>query len=244
MASKKKIDITNNSFTISFFKIYRDEYVIPKFNKLPLSDKGLYAHRIWEKFQSILESENRIIHSLFFIENFSPTKKQEKIHLTRPKYYEYHLSMYYIVFCTYLDQCVLLINEVYNLGLKESEANRKTVIENLNCQRDILKQFTIMEDFISNKNPFKKLRNHFVHRGNIEINEFIGIAEDIDFDKDMKKIGMDFGETGVEYYLKGKKNLKDKLIELKALHSKMNSFIGKLLDLLEPVLANKVSSMK
>lgn len=98
-----------------------------------------------------------------YIRNFPFDRRFERQGITKSRYIKYHVEVYYLKINTVLDQLVLLLNEVYCLGIPEKKCNLD-LISSIKSMKDkeTIKEIKRLNHAFSD---IKELRNLSVHRG-------------------------------------------------------------------------------
>ncbi|MCW5909124.1 MAG: hypothetical protein KIS94_14760 [Chitinophagales bacterium] len=215
-----------NKFFLAVLEAYVRDYIAKIASKSQFDEKSLYVKAVYERLENIKSSSERLNFSLFFLSDYTPKVSFKRNNLSRQKYYDYHLAIFYTIITSYSDQTILLVNDVFNLGLNEHEATRSTVIENKHCPKAIQQSFRELENVLTNEYKLKKIRNHFVHRGVISNKDFEEIASDIAFGETMKELKLIDKTPAIDalsmfFNKRGKESLKMKVSDLNSIKQKI-----------------------
>ena len=188
-----------------------------------------YAHLVFLHLVRIMESLEQLEFIPVFLKRFPARAYYEKNGISRPKFIDYHLRNFYIKRTTISDQCVLLINELYELGNDPKTANFQLLKKNRYTKST--QALALIQEYEKIISDSKRTRNLIVHRGEfydkaVSEMEMIQIVHDAAPIPDTREITKEEVTTFIQ------NSLQDKLPELEtnieATHEFLEAFFDEL----------------
>jgi hypothetical protein len=124
-----------------------------------------YATDVFDAVRPIFGTLDRLRWSVYFLETYPNSRSYTKKGITRDKWMEYHLANYVIEYTSCRDLCLLVINQVFRLGLKSQHCATDTVLQNEWVRStDVPEAFKAVAKLASSH---QERRNLHVHRGKV-----------------------------------------------------------------------------
>jgi hypothetical protein len=193
----KKINIQNKDIETLF-----TERKIVK--ELDFTQQEYYCYLVFGKLLSFSNIYRTMRQAQLYISEVSSPKKHEKYGIHKFDYITYHYAVHTLSYVSILDVVLILINTVFEFGLKDEQCKYQLVIGKI-------KTNSILEDLDKLRktvDKYKEPRNQFVHHGKlpdiIKINNSKALYLLQLFKsqgKESKKIQKEFGE-GIKYMYK------------------------------------------
>jgi hypothetical protein len=128
-----------------------------------LSPREFYASDVIEKIQPLVATLDRMRWSLAFLRGFPNARSYERQGITRDKWMEYHYSSFIVAYSSFRDLSLLLINQVFRLGIPARLCSKDAVLTNTWVKEtEIPGIFRQLEKLGSRH---QEVRNRHVHRG-------------------------------------------------------------------------------
>lgn len=139
-----------------------------------------YVHKIAFRGTRIEETLEQLKHILIYLGHFPETPRYKKSGITRTKYAQYHLENFLARYYSIFDKCLLLINDIFFLGIDPRYCNFKEVKKKLKKIGDNSKYIKNIKRNLGNIyeiiKPFKVPRDRNIHRGIFDGGDrFLGI---------------------------------------------------------------------
>jgi hypothetical protein len=133
----------------------------PKIKDLPTYSQ--YVIRISKLVFSIIDNCKQLEYIPIFLSKYEPKEYLESNKINHAEYLHYHTQNHLIKVCTLFDQQILLLNEIYDLGILENHCNIKTIGESRKIKNT--ETYKILNEFNNKTQDYRNQRNLIVHRG-------------------------------------------------------------------------------
>ncbi len=255
----KKKELVKLTYNIPQFygvlaKYYSQDYlIIFTDKKLSRDRKHLeYLNEIWSKFYRIKNTFDSVDYSIALL-NAPYSKFINSVGIIEEAYISYCNNYIHILHSSIYDQLILLINEVYCLGLDNRDANSGTVLNNQNVQNKKLKIFMQrLKKFIENDTSIKRHKNSLVHRGVTEnqkqLEEIIFNKEIVKNLADLKGVSQQNIEADFQYFqdfkIKSKYDFKKMINDFRNQNETLIKLTNEILDSLSEDFSDIYEKMK
>lgn len=172
---------------MEFTDLYKNGFYTTLFNKIkPITDRIIKKNHILKNKQEqyIIDCFKCLVEVLYkveslgyyipFIKSYPKTASWEKT-FGRTDYIRYHTEVYLNGITGILDRCLLLINQIYNLGIEERRATYENIISNRHIINEPVKD--VLDRFNKSIKDIKYLRNVTNHRGRYRDEELDKLSE-------------------------------------------------------------------
>jgi hypothetical protein len=203
-----------------------------------LNQLELYNSDVDEYVHNLLQAVDRMEYTLIFLNRFPKSATFAKKGIYRDKWDEYHYSVFIVTIVGIYDTVLLLLNAVFDLGLKPQTCNEETIANNRHIiNSNVKKPLARMNSFIL---KFRHDRNIFLHRGKpvqvnlLSENDILeSLPDHVDFEKHTKLM------TSVY-----KRKLREFVKLMKSNISIITRDINNLFDAIEPVYEKRFNLIK
>lgn len=149
----------------------------PKLEKKDARDKMSTREKFildaFSRMTEVLQKVEMVNYYVAFINSYPKSKLWEKT-FSRADYIRYHTETYLSNITGVLDRCLLLVNQLYGLGIEEKYVKFDLITSNKNIKNEpVKKALDIFSKSISN---IKYLRNFVDHQGRFSEKELDEIA--------------------------------------------------------------------
>lgn len=153
------------------------------FNKdiqVEFTEKEEYHNNVFKSSMNIYNSLGRISAISVFISTFPSPKRYSKNGIYKKDWVTYHYANFVMAKVSLYDMALLLVNQVFDLGLKPQTCNKETVRENrwIKNSKDIAYSIDALENATT---ASRYPRNLYLHRGISPNLKYIDILDIYDF---------------------------------------------------------------
>lgn len=135
-----------------------------------VSQREKYVHDILNTMRAINSTYEQLSFVPVFIRNYPDIEEYSKAGITRLGYLRYHIENHILKMSTLLDQSVILINQVFRLGIPSRDTSVRQLKTNLHTKSsDSVK---LVADFDKTIRDIKHLRNKIIHKGEFHDGDF------------------------------------------------------------------------
>jgi hypothetical protein len=152
----KKINILNKNFGTMFTER-------KNVKKINLTPQEYYCYLVFGKLMTFSNIYRTMRQAQIYISEVSSPRKHEKYGIHRFDYITYHYAVHTLSYVSIIDVVLILINTVFELGLKDEQCTYKSVSNKIKS-KSILKDLDNLRKTID---KYKPLRNQFVHHGKL-----------------------------------------------------------------------------
>jgi hypothetical protein len=145
--------------------------------QIELPPHRYYSAEVLEVLKPIYETLDRCRWSAAFVKTFPSADRYEGQGITRNLWIEYHYANFAVAYSSFRDLSLLLINQVFRLGIPPRLVSPESVLSNSWVADTAVP--TAVKQVISLAATHQTLRNLYVHRGKIP--DVAAILEDEDF---------------------------------------------------------------
>lgn len=220
----------------------------PIINKSHKKNSKDYLEQVFARTMTINSSIIHLGRTIHYIRRFHGKEYLVKNDINREEYLKYHLSSYYIVLSSIYDQLLLLINDVYGLGLHERDCNDNTVVSNMNVKNPSLKKaMREFFKFLTVDTKIKEIRNLYVHRGifNDETIEEITLYYDWKNNDVLGKLFTKYPQYYRQKKQEGLKKLNERINSIKTINEKIEKeFVADVLNSLSDTLIARLQDIE
>ncbi len=180
MNSDSVLKVTSNPLSLILSELYsvrlEDKLKNLDTNEIDKSevDDKKYVSSIFGLHMKVLSTFETLLTIPIYLSNLPPKKLLEKYDIPKSQYYQYHIESYIIRITTILDQLVLFVNGLYELGIDPKKCSADLVFNNLHTKDS--KEVELLKGFQKGINNIKGARNKIVHRGEFADSELSDIA--------------------------------------------------------------------
>jgi hypothetical protein len=131
----------------------------------PPKVNGIFAYHVdvFQYLANLLTADDRLSYIEVFINKFPRPRTYERKGITEDRWIKYHYSNYYATMVTIFDTALLLVNEVFILGLDPKECNERTILKNSNIEFTKVGKALLELKNVTEK--YRHPRNLAFHRG-------------------------------------------------------------------------------
>ena len=195
-----------------------------------------YARTVFEKFSNLIGTIEQLEYIPIFISRFPLQKFYIKNGIDQENYIQYHLENHFLKVSSILDQSIILVNEVHNLGIPPKRTSLNQLKEN-KYTKDA-PSIKILKAFEKGVQGIKSTRNKITHRGEFNDSELKELSSNNFFNEISDKIGK---KLNLRKYSKLKMNdvIKNKLDFLERNNKEIIKVINLLFEALEVEFKHK-----
>jgi len=168
-------DLYKNKFYQTLFE--KNKSILDKKPKTDSTLSNKQEQYIIDCFMCLIEvlyKVESLSYYIPFIKSYPKTTLWEKT-FGRMDYIRYHTETYLSGITGVFDRCILLVNQVYNLGLEERHATFENITSNKHIKTEAVKSVLIR--FNKSISNIKYLRNISIHRGRYRDKELDKLSE-------------------------------------------------------------------
>lgn len=164
-------DLSKHEFVVSQLKsmkkIYSKTglYKNNKIDKRKLTKKDKRLFDIFSYSTEALHKANQLNYSVAFISSYPATLLWKK-YFNRVDYIEFHMQAYLANVIGLYDRCLLIVNCLFNLGLRDKDVNHRQISNNLHLDKTKTKK--ILEEIYRGIEHIRSNRNYCTHIGRFD----------------------------------------------------------------------------
>lgn len=132
-------------------------------NPAQLTQHEKYHWQVFLYLANILGAVERLNDIQTYIDRFPTPRTYEKSGITQDKWIKYHYANFVSTIITIYDTSLLLVNELFLLGLDPRECNERTIARNSHVRHTRVGE--ILKELDNVTQEYRKPRNMQVHRG-------------------------------------------------------------------------------
>ena len=127
-----------------------------------------YVRTVFEKFSNLMNTIEQLEYIPIFIQRFPLQKFYNENGINNENYIKYHLENHFLKVSSILDQSIILVNEVHNLGIPTRRTSLSQLKENKHTKD--APSINVLKAFEKGVQGIKSMRNKITHRG--EFNDY------------------------------------------------------------------------
>lgn len=130
---------------------------------IELAPHHFYASEVIEAVEPIFATLDRVTSTLTFLRGFPNARSYVRQGITRDKWMEYHYAYFVVAYSSFRDLSLLLINQVFRLGLAARSCSRDAILTNEWVKNTKVPAAVKAIDKLAGQH--QEIRNLHVHRG-------------------------------------------------------------------------------
>jgi hypothetical protein len=143
----------------------------PQLNSSTRSEQEWYFSSVFFYLSNFCGSFVRLEHTRAFLGHLRLLKQYRETGITRSTYIEYHRSNHAVTLVGIFDIALILTSKVFRLGLPERQCRSEIITQNSWVRSREVDR--ILQELNSAVEPLREPRNLFIHRGILQVDEFL-----------------------------------------------------------------------
>ncbi len=153
------------------------------------TEQDVYAKLVFQKSMNIISTFEQLEFIPIFVKRFPIRKYYNDNGINHPKYLQYHIENHYLKISTILDQSIILVSEVFRLGIPPKLTSLNQLQQNRFTKDE--KAVKLLKEFQKRIQGIKNMRNLIMHRGEFsdaeidEIGMYYFVSENSEKDEEI-----------------------------------------------------------